>query len=273
MPKYIVRSSAEAEQAFKEFKMKRYGWFPAPLAIAFADEAKTGRIKPARLTHLGNLMEALDKANRRAVFSEALPEAKNLTMRKGAKHGIAHLIRVLEQHVELPSKPQPATVNGLGITGKLRSITLKKVGRALTTPIPLGRRLETVDKFLHTPLSLGRARRVLSIPFSFRSNAKPLILDIKDDHAAFYALHGRIDDKTASTFASVRRPSPAVLARMIKELGLSRASTPVGVKKDLQSLAERFHLDRLKGIDETSHRRVVDLINSARDFLKHTKSL
>ncbi len=101
-----------------------------------------------------------------------------------------------------------------------------------------------------------------------------LISGIKDDHAAFHAVHERIDDEIASAFTATEayKPSPAVLGYVVKKLGLSAASTPAGVRKDLQALAKRFHTDRLKGIDETKHRRVVNLINSARDFLKHLKS-
>ncbi len=101
-----------------------------------------------------------------------------------------------------------------------------------------------------------------------------LVMDIKDDHQAFHALHGKIDDETSSAFAAseLHKPKPAVLGYVVKKLGLSRASTPIEVRKDLKAIARRFHPDRFSGVDPKAHRRVVDLLNSARHFLKGIKS-
>ncbi len=170
MPKYAVHSRQEANKVFEEFKVKRYGWLPEGLAIAFADEAKRGKIKPAHLTRLGDLMSALHKANRQNVFTQALHETTNLTKLKGGKHGLAHLIKALEPHVRAQSMPSPA--QGLERNFLTTPITFKGVRRVLATPIPLGKRLGKVDKFLNAPVSFKGIRRALQTPISFRSKPK-----------------------------------------------------------------------------------------------------
>ncbi|MFH0713549.1 MAG: hypothetical protein V1722_03280 [Candidatus Micrarchaeota archaeon] len=105
-----------------------------------------------------------------------------------------------------------------------------------------------------------------------KSPVQLLISDIKDDHVAFRTLHNLIDDEMAYAFTAteIHKPNPAVIAYAVRKLGLSRASAPEKMRKDVKELLQRFHPDKFKprGFDQEAHRKVVDLLNSVRGFLR-----
>ena len=243
---YAVHSREEAVEVFNELRVKRYGWLPTGLAISFADEAKRGKINPAHLIRLGDLMAALHKANRQDVFTNALPEAERLTRKrgKGGKAGLAHLIKTLEQHVEPQVKSKPIS----GTRDTVADAVSYYKNWPFSKPVQLGAKLKRVDKFLRTPVSLKGVRRVLTTPISFRSKGEmPSAKEVADARKTFEGLR--------VPYHGVLARNPALLVALHEghNDGLLYTEDLVGIGTHLKDLfagkTEQQKSDLLKKLD------------------------